>query len=70
MNDARIRKITAELLIMAMRTTDDMSERVLMLQRYVQKYGPVPRGYRAKVDACLKRKVGEDDEQVPCEEDN
>lgn len=59
MSNDLIRNITAEVLIVALQNTDDESERVLMLQRYVQQYGPVPKKYRAKVMACFKCKGGE-----------
>lgn len=53
-DDLLERKIATAMLIMFMRNTDDKSERALMLQRYVQHYGPVPNDYREKVVEAME----------------
>lgn len=61
MSDDLNRKINAAMLIIFMKNVEDKSARALMLQRYVQRHGPIPSDMRAKVIAALE---GKDEEQV------
>jgi len=54
-DDLLEKKIATAMLIMTMKMVEDKSQRALLLQSFVQQYGPIPDDYKEKVLAAMER---------------